>query len=108
MSVKQDVRTIAGKSVSVPLSATATMLSVTADGMGTLEKGVKSAPGIVKAILSLPFSARKGMLIQDGVSEKEATERAYKYVTQPLAATIEQVGVGSGKLLADLLKEEAE
>jgi len=107
MSIKTDVKTIASTSVSLPLSATATALSVAADSMGVLEKGVKASPAVVKALLSAPFAAAKGYIMEsEGVAEDVAEERAYKYLKQDLSATIEQVGVGSGKLLADVLKDE--
>ncbi len=42
----------------------------------------------------------------EGVDEAEAEARAYRFIKQSLSTTIEEVGVGSGKLLADLLKED--
>ena len=107
MSVKNDVKTIVSQSVSLPLSATATCVSMAADGLGVVEKGVKHTPSVVKALLSVPFAAAKGYIMEsDGVTAEVAEARAYKYLKQDLSATIEEVGVGSGKLLADLLKDD--
>lgn len=107
MSVKQDVRNIVSKSVSVPLSAGATTLEVTADALGYVESGVKSTPAVVKSLLQLPFAAAKGYIMEsEGVSSKEAEERAYRYARQELSRTIEEAGEASGKLLAELMKED--
>ena len=108
MSVKTDVKVIASKSVSVPLSAVALTVKLTADGMSLVESAVSAAPGVLKAILELPFSSTEGYLIETGVEQAEAQARAYKYVNQPLADTIKEVGVGSGKLWADMLKDAPE
>jgi hypothetical protein len=107
MSIKQDVKTIATKSVSVPMSAGATTLTMTADGLGYIESGIKSTPAVVKALLTMPFAAAKGYIMEaEGVSAEEASLRAYKYVDQELSRTIEEAGEASGKLLAELLKDE--
>jgi len=78
-----------------------------ADGAELMNKGIPQAPKCAGAVLGLPFSTAKGYLIQEGATEEEADARAYKYVRQELSVTIEEIGVGSGKLLADLLKEDA-
>ena len=93
------------------VNATAQTLSVStqlvADGTGLINKSVGATPLVIKAILLTPFAAAKGYIMEaEGVDAPEAEARAYKYVQQELARTIEEVGVGSGKLLADLLKEE--
>lgn len=106
MSVKQDVRTIVGKSVSVPLSAAALTIELGADGIELIESGIKAAPSIGLSLLKLPFAAVKGYLVQEGASEHDAEERAYRYVKQDLSRTITELGEGSGKLLSDLLKED--
>ena len=79
---------------------------ILADGTELLNKSIGQAVPCTKAVALLPFSSTKGYLIQEGVSEEEADARAYKYVRQELSVTIEAVGVGSGKLLADLLKDD--
>ena len=107
MTVKEDVKTIVSQSVSLPLSATATCISMAAAGLGVAEQGVRHTPSVVKALLSVPFAAAKGYIMEaDGVTAEVAEARAYKYLKQDLSVTIEQVGVGSGKLLADLLKDD--
>jgi len=78
-----------------------------ADGTELLNASVVEAPQVMKALLSSPFAAAKGYIMEsEGVSEEIAEARAYRYIKQELSVTIEEVGVGSGKLLADLLKEE--
>jgi len=78
-----------------------------ADGTQLLNNSVVETPQVMKALLSTPFAAAKGYIMEsEGVSSEEAETRAYKYLQQNLSRTIEEVGVGSGKLLADLLKED--
>ena len=78
-----------------------------ADGTELLNKGVVETPQVMKALLASPFAAAKGYIMEsEGVSSDVAEERAYRFVKQELSRTIEEVGVGSGKLLADLLKED--
>ncbi len=77
-----------------------------ADGTGLVNKGISAAPRCGLQVLLIPFSLAKGMLIQNGVSEEEADSRAYKYVRQDLSRTIEEVSVGTGKALAELLKDD--
>ncbi len=107
MSTKQDIKTIVGGSVSVPMSAAATTIEVTADAVGYAESAVKSTPAVVKALVQAPFAAAKGYLMEaEGLSAEEAEKRAYKYARQDLSRTIAEAAEGSGKLLAELMKEE--
>ena len=78
-----------------------------ADGTELLSNSIVETPQVCKALLSSPFAAAKGYIMEaEGVSEEVAEARAYRYLKQELSRTIEEVGVGSGKLLADLLKED--
>lgn len=78
-----------------------------ADGTGVINKTVSSTPVVLQALLTAPFAAAKGYIMEsEGVSEDEAEQRAYRFIRQNLSVTITEAGVGSGKLLADLLKEE--
>jgi len=78
-----------------------------ADGTELLSKSVVETPQVLKALLATPFAAAKGYIMEsEGVSSDVAEERAYRFVRQELSRTITDVGVGSGKLLADLLKED--
>lgn len=109
MSTKQDVKSIVSNSVSIPLSVGSTALSVVADTANYTNKSIGATPAVIKAILTSPFAAAKGYIMEaEGVSEEVASKRAYKYVEQDLATTIGDAGEGAGKLLAELLKEEAE
>ena len=77
------------------------------DSSELLNNSIGSAPAVTKALLQSPFAAAKGYIMEsEGVSEQEAEERAYKYLKQELSRTITDAGEGSGKLLADLFKEE--
>lgn len=109
MSIKKDMKTIVSNSVSVPMSLGATTLNVVADATEYTNKSVGAAPDVVRALLSIPFAAAKGYIMEaEGVSEEEATVRAYRYVEQPVSRTIEDIGTGSGKLLAELLADDEE
>jgi hypothetical protein len=77
-----------------------------ADGTGLLNSGVSEFKPVAKSLLLLPFSATEGYLVEEGMDVEQAQQVAYKYVKQPLSLTITAVGVGSGALLADLLKED--
>lgn len=78
-----------------------------ADGTELLNAGVVDTPKVMGALLATPFAAAKGYIMEaEGVSSDVAEERAYRYIKQELSRTIEEVGVGSGKLIADLLKED--
>lgn len=92
-------------------NAAITTVSVTAellgDGTELLNSTIKQAPKVTGAVLTTPFAATKGYHMEaSGMSEEEAEAKAYRYLRQELSVTIEEVGVGSGKLLADLLKED--
>lgn len=93
------------------VNAASTTISVGAqlvvDGTELLNASVVETPQVMKALLGTPFHAAKGYIMEsEGVSEEIAEIRAYRYVNQELSRTIQEVGVGSGKLLADLLKED--
>lgn len=93
------------------ISAATSTISVgaqmVADGTELLNAGVVDTPRVMGALLATPFAATKGYLMEaDGLSEEQAELKAYKYIKQELSRTIQEVGVGSGKLLADLLKED--
>ena len=93
------------------VNAASTTISVGAqlvvDGTELLNASVVETPQVAKALLATPFAATKGFIMEaEGVSEEVAEARAYKYLRQELSHTIQEVGVGSGKLLADLLKED--
>lgn len=78
-----------------------------ADGTSLLNKSVVSTPDVVGALLTAPFAAAKGYIMEaEGVSADVAEERAYRYVNQELSRTITDAGEGAGKLLADILKED--
>ena len=77
-----------------------------ADGTELINASIGQAKPTTKAILALPFSTTKGYLIQEGATEEEADAKAYQFIRQDVAVTIEAVGVGSGKLLSELLKED--
>jgi hypothetical protein len=93
--------------INAATSTVSVSAQVVADGTELLNDSVTQAPLVLKALLTAPFAAAKGYIMEsEGVSEQVAEARAYRFIKQSLSTTIEEVGVGSGKLLADLLKEE--
>ena len=81
--------------------------TLVADGTGVVNKSVSSTPAVLNALLTAPFAAAKGYIMEsEGVSAEEAELRAYRFIRQNLSVTIEQAGVGSGKVLAAILAEE--
>ena len=98
------------KAISNTITATVSVITVTtevvADASGLVASSISAAPKVGKAALCLPFDAATGYLVEsEGIGEKAAHNRAYKYLDQDAATTIEQASVGSGKLLAKLLSD---
>jgi len=94
------------------LNVASSTISVTAevlvDSVELLHTGIKATPATIKATLEVPFAAGKGYIMEsEGIDAEEAEARAYKYVNQSVAQTIKDSSEGAGKLLADMLKEEA-
>lgn len=78
-----------------------------ADGTELLNAGVVETPQVMRALLSAPFAAAKGYIMEsEQVTADVAEARAYRFVRQELSRTITEVGEGSGKLLAELLAED--
>jgi len=78
-----------------------------ADGTELLNHSVVETPQVMKALLSSPFAAAKGYIMEsEQVTAEVAEARAYRYVRQELSRTITEVSEGSGRLLVDLLKED--
>ena len=79
-----------------------------AAGTGVINHSVKSTPAILGALLTAPFAAAKGYIMEsEGVTADEAELRAYRFVRQNLSVTITEAGVGTGKAIAAILAEEA-
>ena len=105
------VNNIVSSTKSIFNAASKTVLvttGVVAKGSDLLNKSIEHGPAVAAAALRVPFNAAEGYLIADGVDAKEAHARAYKYVDQDLATSIDQVGIALGSGLHALLKEEAE
>ncbi len=70
---------------------------------------VASTPGALVEVVQLPFSASVGYLMEsNGLSEEEATAVAYRVVNAPIRESIKKVGQGSGKLIAQLMEDDAD
>lgn len=106
----KSVNNIVKASKNVVHAATSTInvgAQMIADGTELLNSSVVETPQVMRALLSSPFAAAKGYIMEsEDVSEEIAEARAYKYVNQELSRTITEAGEGAGKLLADLLKED--
>ncbi len=79
---------------------------VAADGAVLIKDSIEQAVPVAKAVLAIPFNITEGVLVENGMDSTEAHDKAYRYVNQPLAVTIGQIGVVAGTGLAALLKEE--
>ena len=108
--MSKSINNIVKASKNIINAATSTIsvgAQMVADGTELLNASVVDTPKVMGALLATPFAAAKGYIMEsEGVSEEIAEARAYHYLNQQLSTTIEEVGVGSGKLLADLLKED--
>ena len=94
------------KTVSATVNLAALSTELLADGAELINASVGQAKPISKAVLSLPFATAEGYLIAEGATPEAAKAKAYHFVDQAVAVTIAEVGVGSGKLLSALLKED--
>jgi len=99
------------KSISNTLTAVTSVVAVSteviADTSGLIAGSIGAAPGVVKAVLATPFSATQGYLMESqGVSEELAHKAAYHILEQDMSVTVEQAGVGVGKLIAMLLEDD--
>ena len=96
----KNILNVAGNSVEVAST-------LIADGTGVVNQSVSSTPAVLNALLTAPFAAAKGYIMEsEGVSGPEAEQRAYRFIRQNLSVTITEAGVGSGKVLAAILAEE--
>lgn len=109
-AVKQAVKDT-GSAIVDTIGAAGTLAAVTAGVAATLAgqlpKAVTATPDIAGALLTSPFDAGEGYLIQEGVEASEAHERAYKLLDQPVHVSIRAGSVGAGKLLSEMLQDEA-
>lgn len=107
MSVKQDVKTIASHTFTIPLSAGATIITLVADTMGVANAAIGATPKVAKSLVKSPFDAGVGFIMEnEGVAEDVAKKRAYKYVDQDVTITIEETGKAAGKAIALLWKDD--
>lgn len=110
--MSKSINNIVKASKNVVHAATSTIsvgAQLIADGTELLNNSIVETPQVAKALLATPFAAAKGYIMEaEGVTAEVAEARAYKYLKQELSHTIEEVGVGSGKLLADILREDLE
>jgi len=96
-----------GHILSAATSIVAVSTEVLADGTGLVSGSVTQTPAVMKALLSTPFAAAKGYLMEaEGMNEADAEAIAYKYVQQELAVTIQEAGEGAGKLMATLFDDD--
>lgn len=107
--MSQNIKNIK-KSVSNTVSAitgtVAVSTEVVADASGLLANSIASTPAVLKALLSTPFAAAKGYLMEaEGLTEEQARAAAYVYLEQDFALTVEQAGTGAGRMVAKLFEE---
>jgi len=109
MNNLKNIKTSVSNIISAATSTVAVSTEVVADSSGLLANSIGATPAVLKALLVTPFSAAKGYLMEaEGLTEAQAQEAAFKYLEQDMAVTIEQGGVGAGKLVAMLFEEEEE
>lgn len=87
-------------------STVAVGTEVIADSSELIANSIGATPTVLKALLSTPFSAAKGYLMEaEGLSEEQAQAAAFHYLEQDFATTVEQAGEGAGKLVAKLFED---
>ena len=86
------------------------LVALTCKGVAGIAKltrsTIEAAPECGKQGLFLPFHAATRYNMEQGMERQAAHAKAFKYVEQPLADTIVQIGEGTGALVAELLKDE--
>ncbi len=96
-----------GNTASAVTGTVATATELLADTTGLLSTSVAATPAVLKALLTTPFAAAKGYLMEaEGMSAAEAEAAAYKYIKQDVALTIQEAGEGAGKLAAALFEDD--
>ena len=101
------------KSISNTFGAVTQVVSVStellADTSLFISNSIGATPNVLKSMTQTPFTAARGYIMEsEGISKEDAHKRAFKYIDQDVATTIVELSEGSGKLLADLFKEEAD
>ena len=95
--------------MSAATGAVATTTELLADSTELLSHGVQATPAVLKALLTVPFAAAKGYLMEaEGMNAEEAELAAYRYIKQDVALTITEASEGAGKLVADMFSEYEE
>lgn len=92
---------------SAATGAVATATELLADGTELMSTSVKATPAVLKALLTSPFAAAKGYLMEaEGMSAEDAELAAYRYIKQDVALTITEASEGAGKVVAALFDDE--
>ena len=106
MSNIKNIKRSVVNTVSAATAVVSVSTEVVADTSQYISEGIGATPAVLKALLVTPFSAAKGYIMEsEGVSEEVATERAFKYLEQDVAVTIEETGTSLGKLTAQLFDD---
>ena len=80
-----------------------------ADGSELLNNSVGQTPAVLSALLTTPFAAAKGYIMEsEGVTAEVAEARAYRFIRQDLARTITEGSEGAGKLMVSLFDDDDE
>ena len=87
--------------------ALATTTEVLADSTGVLSSSIESTPAVLKALLTVPFNAAKGYLMEaEGLTKEEAELVAYKYIKQDISVTINESAESLGKIAASMYADD--
>ena len=107
MSNVRNIRKSVNNIVTAATSTVAVGTEVVADTTGLISGSIAATPDVLKALLTTPFSAAKGYLIEaEGLTEEQARAVAFKYLEQDLAVTITEVSEGAGKLAAAMFEDD--
>ncbi len=106
MNAIQNVVQATKNTLNATINSVGLVAAGAAKGTEKLNDGIGQAWPCLVAVVSLPFSATEGYLVQEGMEPELAKAQAYRFVNQPLSVTIEQAGIGTGKLFSNLIKED--
>ena len=105
----KNIKKAVGNTVSAATGIVTVGTEVVADGSGLISNSIGAAPAVLKALLSTPFTAAKGYLMEaEDMTAQEAEAVAFHYIEQDVATTITEAGEGAGKLVAKLFDEDEE
>ena len=104
VSVKQNLKKTVSNLMGVIGSTLEVSSELVSDASGLAITAIKQIKPVTKEVIQSPLSAAKGYMMEQGVSEEEAQERAFACLEEDLASAIRKGAEYAGELSASLLE----